>query len=356
MEIRLARLDGYNGGNVYRENIRTCGGLPAAFAAPGTVCPATIVGEAEAAYWQERGCYRVLTGNRVGPTGAGVDYLLSLDAGARWVNGTGIVGSTFDPPSSSPRVVPIGVIDIDDYLSRYPNGSGGIARMANIYGFFIEGMGDVLPQWLVSTPRERPRRYRPHPDAAVDAARGNQRSPTTLRSSGRSSSFGSCSNRGNRACFRRHHRLTRPAVGGHPPILRAHRVRHLERRPEWTSRSASDAAGCRARRCTARATSAARRHQPEAPAPEHERHAPGLGARSRADAAGDARGRQRNRRRSAHPGRGRRGHHAPARQADPRAGRAGLRVRRSQGRCRDDDDGGQRGDVAGEDVAIAARC
>jgi Putative Flp pilus-assembly TadE/G-like len=153
MEIRLPRLDGYNGGQVYERNITSCGGLPSALAEPGTVCPADIVGETEAAYWAARGCYRVLTGNRVGPTEHGVDELIDQDLGASWVDGTGIVGSTFSPPTRSPRVVPIGVIDIADYLSRYPNGSQGIARMANIYGFFIEGMGDVRPDGTIDFPR-----------------------------------------------------------------------------------------------------------------------------------------------------------------------------------------------------------
>ena len=34
-------------------------------------------------------------------------------------------------------------MDIDDYLSRNPTGQNGVLRMVNIYGFFIEGPGDV---------------------------------------------------------------------------------------------------------------------------------------------------------------------------------------------------------------------
>ena len=37
--IRLPRLDGQNGGDVYRSNIESCGGLPSSYADPGTVCP-----------------------------------------------------------------------------------------------------------------------------------------------------------------------------------------------------------------------------------------------------------------------------------------------------------------------------
>ena len=94
------------------------------------------------AYWAERGCYRVQTGATVGATRNSVEDLVNRDSGASWLNGQ-IVGSTFDPPTRSPRVVPIGVMDIDDYLSRFPNGQNGTMRMVNIYGFFIEGPGSV---------------------------------------------------------------------------------------------------------------------------------------------------------------------------------------------------------------------
>jgi hypothetical protein len=46
-------------------------------------------------------------------------------------------------PTRSPRVVPIGVMDIDWYLSLDPTGNNGVVRLVNIYGFFIEGMGNV---------------------------------------------------------------------------------------------------------------------------------------------------------------------------------------------------------------------
>jgi len=42
-------------------------------------------------------------------------------------------------------VVAIGVMDVDDYLARNPTGSNGTVRLVNIYGYFIEGMGDVDP-------------------------------------------------------------------------------------------------------------------------------------------------------------------------------------------------------------------
>ena len=141
--IRLPRLDGQNGGNVYRSNITSCGGLPSSYAAPDTVCP-TNIGNDDMAYWAERGCYATEPGNMVGPSRQGIEALVARDGGASW-GGTGIVGSAFSPATSSPRVVPIGVIDIDDFLSQDPSGANGVLRLVNIYGFFIEGMGDVDP-------------------------------------------------------------------------------------------------------------------------------------------------------------------------------------------------------------------
>lgn len=140
--IDLPRTDTTNlGAQAYSSSITTCNGYPSSYASPETVCPADI-GNGEEAYWAERGCYRVQTGNMVGPTGQGIAELYARDPGARW-SGSGIVGSAFSPSTSSPRVVPVGLLDIDAYLAPDPTGANGIVRMVNIFGFFIEGMGDV---------------------------------------------------------------------------------------------------------------------------------------------------------------------------------------------------------------------
>lgn len=142
--IRIPRLDGQNGAQVYEANITSCGGLPSGFAQPGTVCP-TSIGNSDAAYWAERGCYGTEPGNKVGPTRQGVDALIAQDSGASWNTSLNeIQGSSF-PANASPRIVPIGVIDIDDFLSQDPSGANGVLRLVNIFGFFIEGMGEVLP-------------------------------------------------------------------------------------------------------------------------------------------------------------------------------------------------------------------
>lgn len=131
------------GNNTVQSNILTCNGMPASFAAPGTVCPASIPNNwTDTAYWAARGCYRVQTGATVGSTRNSIEALIAQDPTARWSNGD-VAGSNTDPPSASPRVVPVGVMDIDWYLSNDPTGNNGVLRMVNIFGFFIEGMGDV---------------------------------------------------------------------------------------------------------------------------------------------------------------------------------------------------------------------
>jgi Flp pilus assembly protein TadG len=143
--IVIPRVDGQIGGNTYRDNIKGCGGLPTGYAPPGTVCP-TSIGNDDRAYWAERGCYEVEPGNKVGPTRDGVDYLMGLDPGATWSTTTNTVTGSSYAQFASPRIVPIGVIDIDHYLQADPSGRNGIVRMVNIFGFFLEGYGDVDKQ------------------------------------------------------------------------------------------------------------------------------------------------------------------------------------------------------------------
>jgi hypothetical protein len=94
--------------------------------------------------WAAKGCVRVQTGTMQGPTSMNVDELVARDDGARWdwnpeIMDYGVVNSAF---AESPRIVPVAVFDIDTYLAQNPTGSGGVVRLVNIFGFFIEGMGD----------------------------------------------------------------------------------------------------------------------------------------------------------------------------------------------------------------------
>ena len=146
--LDLPRVDTGNlGGDAYGDNIVSCNGYPVSIAAPDLVCPdaGALTSHEDKVYWAERGCVRVQTGIIQGQTISGIETIFNRDPGARWnpgMNGGagGIAGSCCTP---SPRIVPIAVMDIDQYLSTNPTGSGGVVKIVNIFGFFIEGMGDV---------------------------------------------------------------------------------------------------------------------------------------------------------------------------------------------------------------------
>lgn len=145
-QIDLPRTDGNNqGGQAYGENIVSCNGYPVAIADPATQCPSgsAISTLEEKIYWAARGCVRVQTGCDQGNTRAGIVELYGRDPGARWVpslnGGRGGIGGSVSTPS--PRIVPIAVMDIDLFLAADPQGSTDSAKLVNIFGFFIEGMG-----------------------------------------------------------------------------------------------------------------------------------------------------------------------------------------------------------------------
>jgi Flp pilus assembly protein TadG len=152
--IDLPRADTGNlGGNAYGANIASCNGHPVSIAAPGTVCPdpTALTSHEDKVYWAARGCVRVQTGIIQGQTISGVEDIFNRDSGARWdpaMNG-GAGGITSSCCTPSPRIVPIAVMDIDQYLASDPSGSGGVLRIVNIFGFFIEGMGDVNPDGTI---------------------------------------------------------------------------------------------------------------------------------------------------------------------------------------------------------------
>ncbi len=145
--LDLPRVDTGNlGGDAYGANIVSCNGYPVNINT-GTPCPpasaiATFEDKVKAA---ADGCVRVQTGIIQGQTISGIETIFGRDPSARWdktLNGGvgNIAGSCCD---SSPRIVPIAVMHVDDYLAADPSGSGGVVKVVNILGFFIEGMGDV---------------------------------------------------------------------------------------------------------------------------------------------------------------------------------------------------------------------
>lgn len=94
------------------------------------------------------------TGNMVGPTEQGVNgggpvpvgqALVQQDPDAKW-KATGPYVPGQPQPGfveggkgmNSPRIVPVALIDIDDYLSTSPSGKSTV-KIVNIMGFFVEG-------------------------------------------------------------------------------------------------------------------------------------------------------------------------------------------------------------------------
>jgi Flp pilus assembly protein TadG len=151
--LDLPRVDTANlGGNAYGANIVSCNGYPVRIAAPETVCPepSAIATFEDKVMWAARGCVRVQTGIIQGQTIDGIEEIYNRDPAARWDQsmneGRGGIATTFTP---TPRIVPIAVMDIDRYLAADPSGSGGIVKVVNIFGFFIEGMGDIAADGTV---------------------------------------------------------------------------------------------------------------------------------------------------------------------------------------------------------------
>jgi hypothetical protein len=113
----------------YASNISGCTSATVGIAPPGEQC--LTVNPA-------RGCLDVLTGAQTGPIAnpnGALAQLVASDSAARWQNGA-VANSAF---ATSPRIVPVAVFDVANYMSRGFNGTNGIIKIVNILGFFIEG-------------------------------------------------------------------------------------------------------------------------------------------------------------------------------------------------------------------------
>jgi len=121
------------GSNDYSWNIEHCNTQPVGIAEALTPC--TEVDE-------PIGCMSVKTGVSQGPTSQGIGDmsrgLVSQDPDAHWdPDANAIVGGG---GMSSPRIRPIVIIDINHYMSQGCSGTTCIGKVANIIGFFAEGM------------------------------------------------------------------------------------------------------------------------------------------------------------------------------------------------------------------------
>ena len=104
-----------------------------------------------------KGCVSVKTGMAAGPTKHGVDDLVAKDPGATW-NGTTVTGGCMDtgsctddngvPIPLSPRIAPIAVFNTQAYYNEANSGAcsgtGCVAQVVNLMGFFLEGMCDEV--------------------------------------------------------------------------------------------------------------------------------------------------------------------------------------------------------------------
>lgn len=126
MEVDLPNS---TGSQDYNWNIQNCNEQPVGIAQEPEACSAVN---------EPIGCVSVKTGVSQGPTVQGIGGLVAQDPNAQWDSATNtIVGGG---GMSSPRVRPIVVIDIDHYIGQGCSGTTCIAKVANIIGFFVEGM------------------------------------------------------------------------------------------------------------------------------------------------------------------------------------------------------------------------
>ena len=102
------------------------------------------------------GCLSIKTGMAQGPTSQGITKdltsVVSTDPAAHWdpsyvgvaPSGSGLTGAVVNGSGaldmSTPRIRPIAVIDIGNYMAQGCSGTTCIGKVANIIGFFVEGM------------------------------------------------------------------------------------------------------------------------------------------------------------------------------------------------------------------------
>jgi hypothetical protein len=144
----IVDLPGSGGGSDYRDDIAGCNPQPVAVASLEQVCPAANTPGMEAL-----GCINVETGMKAGPTSQGVALAITnSDPNAYWdPNRTGpngrsgaVVNGSGQVDMASKRIRPLAVVDIGSYMAAGCTGSTCVVKIANIIGFFVEGMcGDV---------------------------------------------------------------------------------------------------------------------------------------------------------------------------------------------------------------------
>jgi len=163
----LVDLPNSTGGCELLVNIRGCNETPVRIAEEGENCSG-FPNNTTTTEMAGRGCLGVQSGVTGGPTKQGVEdnggcdhdneNIVDQDSSARWdpnyvgVGPNGMVGAVVNgsgqPNMSSPRIRPIAVFDIAHYMQnpecRNQAGTGCVTKVANIIGFFVEGMCDTV--------------------------------------------------------------------------------------------------------------------------------------------------------------------------------------------------------------------
>jgi hypothetical protein len=138
-------LPNSTGSQDYNWNIKNCNPQGIGIATAPETCPAVD--------W-DHGCLSIKTGMAQGPTSQGiktdVDSVFKQDPGAHWnpsytgVAPAGLTGAIVDGNGAldmgSPRIRPLAVIDIGNYMAQGCSGTTCLGKVANIIGFFVEGM------------------------------------------------------------------------------------------------------------------------------------------------------------------------------------------------------------------------
>lgn len=165
-------LPGSGGASDFRDDIKACNTAEVGIAEPGQMCDdpsfpqsGTTIDEAKV------GCLGVSSGLTVGPTAQGTEGggppgpngetdVVHQDEYAHWdwnvpsptpefpLRRGGVVDANGYLNMDSPRIRPIAIFDIAHYMQNpacvNQAGTGCIIRVANIVGFFVEGMCDTV--------------------------------------------------------------------------------------------------------------------------------------------------------------------------------------------------------------------
>lgn len=134
----LVYFPGSTGANDVKDDIVTCNGLGVGIATASNPCTASD---------EAHGCLDIKGGVTAGPIKSGINTVVGYDSTAAW-NPTapgpdGLTGAVVGGQGmATPRIRGIAIIDIEHYDNSGCSGGTCIAKVANIIGFFIEGMCD----------------------------------------------------------------------------------------------------------------------------------------------------------------------------------------------------------------------